>query len=330
MSTNEELRYVQVAPEQIDRFQSLFARSFQAPPPGYFQWKYLDNPAGPAVAYEALDGKTIAGYYGAMPEVWLVRGKPVTLFQSMDTMTDPDYRGRGLFTDLAKLTMKKIADEHSGWMIGFPGHTSIGGFVNKLGWKDITHVRIRFSLRQALALKATFRKGVQFRIDPVHRAGPEFDDYWSRRETRPLDIQKQYSTQFLNWRIFDRPGNRSQVHYVRVDGRIAGVIVHDSAGNSLRVQLLDFLNRELYAECTAAVLSALALGSNTTWIEMYEPTLAWARQACNRAGMVANPLGYGRFSHHPPYIVWAGDPSRIKSDVFNYANYDMHGLALDN
>ena len=330
MSTNDELRYVRVAPERIDRFQSLFTRAFQAPPPGYFQWKYLDNPAGPAVAYEALHEETIAGYYGAMPEMWLVRGKPVTLFQSMDTMTDPDYRGRGLFTKLAKLTMSAIADEHSGWMIGFPGHTSIGGFVNKLGWKDIAHVRILFSLRQALALKATLRKGIQFEIEPVNRAGAEFDDYWSRREPRPLDIQKQYSTQYVNWRIFDRPGNRSKVHYVRVDGHIVGVFVHDSDANSMRVQLWDFLNQELYAGCTTGVLSALALSSNATWVEMYEPTLAWARQACDRAGLMTNPLGHGRFSHHPPYIVWAGDPSRIDSDVFNLANYDMHWLVLDN
>ena len=330
MSTKEKLQYVRVAPEKIDRFQSLFARAFQAPPPGYFKWKYLDNPAGHAVAYEALDGNTIAGFYGAMPELWMVRGNPVTLFQSMDTMTDPDYRGRGLFTDLAKLTMKAISDEHSGWMIGFPGHTSIGGFVTKLGWKDIAHVTIRFSLRQVLALKAAFRKGIQFELEPVHRAGPDFDYYWSRREARPLEIQKQYSAQFLNWRVFDQPGNRSQVHYVRVNGEISGVIVHQSDSNALRVQMWDFLNPELYAGCTAAVLSSLARRSNTTWVEMYEPNLPWARRACVSAGMVVNPLGRWRFSHHPPYIVWAGGSSRVDSDIFKCANYDMHWLVLDN
>ena len=329
MSNPQKLEYVRIGLDGVERFEKLFSRAFQTPLPGYFRWKYIDNPAGSAIGFEARDGKTIAGFYGAMPEVWNVNGKPVTLFQSMDTMTDPDYRGRGLFVDLANLTMKAIADEHSGWMIGFPGHTSIGGFVGKLGWKDIAHVRILFSLRQILSLSSMIRSSPDYDLERVYQAGAEFDEYWSRRDTGPMEIQKQYSARVINWRIFDRPGNVSQLHYVRVNNQIAGVIVHWSDSGSTRVQMCDFLTEELYAACVPSALSRIARISNSRWVEMYEPNLPWARRELRRAGTIINSLKHGRFSHHRPFIVWTSDTFKMNADVYKYSNYDMHALVLD-
>src|SRR5262245_18775163 len=58
----------------------------------YFQWKYLDNPAGRVVAYEALDGPKPAAFYGVIPESWTSQGQAQRLYQSMDTATHPSYQ----------------------------------------------------------------------------------------------------------------------------------------------------------------------------------------------------------------------------------------------
>ena len=104
----EELEFHQTSEigfDTLGRFRELYRRCFdRVVDERYFTWKYCDNPAGSFVGFEAVHkGKTIASY-GVIPEPYLADGKKVLAWQSMDTMTDPDYQRRGLFISLAKKT----------------------------------------------------------------------------------------------------------------------------------------------------------------------------------------------------------------------------------
>jgi hypothetical protein len=71
-----------------DIMQACFGRR---PDDEYFRWKYLQNPAGPLVAFEAVYEGEIAAFYGVIPWCFTVRGQHVPFYQSMDTMTHPRY-----------------------------------------------------------------------------------------------------------------------------------------------------------------------------------------------------------------------------------------------
>src|ERR1700744_6776893 len=84
--------------ENLDDLTEIYQRCFGTKPSlHYFKWKYMENPAGKAVAFVALHNGTIAGFYGVIPEYYRINGQVQTIYQSMDTMTHPDYRRMGLF-----------------------------------------------------------------------------------------------------------------------------------------------------------------------------------------------------------------------------------------
>ena len=68
----------------------------------YFEWKFVKNPAGFVEGYIAVsDEGEIAAYYGVIPEIYIINGKPTTIYQSCDTMTHSKHRRKGLFQKLA-------------------------------------------------------------------------------------------------------------------------------------------------------------------------------------------------------------------------------------
>jgi GNAT superfamily N-acetyltransferase len=72
-------------------------------PASYEEWRYFRTPWGVTPGMVALDGERAIASYTVWP-VWLdVGGRVVRGGQSMDTMTHPDYRGRGVFLRLAKV-----------------------------------------------------------------------------------------------------------------------------------------------------------------------------------------------------------------------------------
>jgi len=61
--------------------------------------------------------------------------------QSMDTMTHPDYQGRGIFTTLAKACYKIAAARGFQVLYGFPNALSYPGFVRRLDWDHTGDIR---------------------------------------------------------------------------------------------------------------------------------------------------------------------------------------------
>lgn len=106
------------------------------PAPGYFPKKYNTAYTGAEfagfIAYNER-GMPVA-YYGVIP-CFIQYGKEILLAaQSADTMTHPQYRYKGMFVDLSKLTFVLCRDLSIRLIFGFPNRNSYPGMVNRLGW----------------------------------------------------------------------------------------------------------------------------------------------------------------------------------------------------
>ncbi len=105
----------------------------------YFDWKYVNNPLGPAVGNIARadsSGKIVA-FYGLIPQLYRFNGQDRLLYQSCDTMTHSDFRRRGLFQSLAQRTFKEqLSKNEQFFAIGFGGSNSAPGFL-KMGWTKV-------------------------------------------------------------------------------------------------------------------------------------------------------------------------------------------------
>lgn len=106
----------------------------------WFTWKFLGSPFGPAVVAYAEAGERIAGvvafgFYG------LTAGSAdIKAALSYETIVYPDFRRRGLFTQLLLLGMGECQERGAEVMFNFPNAISLGGFV-KQGWIPVDCVR---------------------------------------------------------------------------------------------------------------------------------------------------------------------------------------------
>jgi hypothetical protein len=82
----------------------------------------------------AFDGDNPVAFYGVVPTPMNYGSKTEIAAQSVDTMTHPKHRGKGLFPQLAQLTYKKMAEAGISFVWGFPNQNSEPVFLEKLGW----------------------------------------------------------------------------------------------------------------------------------------------------------------------------------------------------
>src|SRR5436190_1435872 len=61
------------------------------------QWLHQRNLVNAHTIYYAMHGATVAAIYTAMPVIFNVNGFKKKALQSIDTLTDLEHRGKGLF-----------------------------------------------------------------------------------------------------------------------------------------------------------------------------------------------------------------------------------------
>src|SRR4030042_387594 len=67
----------------------------------WWNWKYKQNPAGEAIIQVAWCDDQIVAQYAITPVNMKFGDRTITAAQSVDTMTHPDYQGRGIFNALS-------------------------------------------------------------------------------------------------------------------------------------------------------------------------------------------------------------------------------------
>lgn len=110
----------------------------------FWNWKYKENSAGYypnwiCLAESNVDGlnKEIVGHYTLIPVYLEIDRAKVLCSQSVDTLTQKEFRGRGIFTELAKECYQRAEESGIYLLYGYPNEDSYPGFVKKLGWSDI-------------------------------------------------------------------------------------------------------------------------------------------------------------------------------------------------
>ncbi|MCX7895878.1 MAG: GNAT family N-acetyltransferase [Thermoanaerobaculum sp.] len=100
----------------------------------YLRWLYLENPHGPAVGFDAWQGSTLAAHYTCVPVKARFFGEVVPALLSLNTATAPQFRGRGLFPQLAKLTYARGRELGAWFVLGVGNRQSTKGLVSRLGF----------------------------------------------------------------------------------------------------------------------------------------------------------------------------------------------------
>ena len=103
----------------------------------YLKWKYVENPVGQVVGFNAYLDNILAAHYETMPIYMSINGKKTLGLLSLDTATHPDHRGKRLFSILAERTYQYAADKGYKFVIGVANDNSTHGFIKDLNFKLI-------------------------------------------------------------------------------------------------------------------------------------------------------------------------------------------------
>lgn len=103
---------------------------------GFRHW-YIENPCGRAISFNAFDGDKMVAHYVCIIKQMLIDGRVVNGILSMATVTHPDYRGRGLFKTLAKMTYDCAHDKGYEFVIGVANANSYPGFMKYFPFQSV-------------------------------------------------------------------------------------------------------------------------------------------------------------------------------------------------
>jgi GNAT superfamily N-acetyltransferase len=108
----------------------------------FLHWKHERNCFGPSPAWVAVDGDRVVGFRTLLCWRFLTdEGKAVSAVRAVDTATDPDYRGRGIFR---LLTLEAVADltrAGDAFIFNTPNDQSRPGYLS-MGWSTVRRLPV--------------------------------------------------------------------------------------------------------------------------------------------------------------------------------------------
>jgi GNAT superfamily N-acetyltransferase len=221
-----EMRPMRGSREDLDLFADCFAHNGSPRSMEALEWQYLANPTGRVfVDFAVAASGRLAAIYASLPVYLYVDGQVRLALQSLDTMTDEAFRGRGLFVKLAKRTFARAESDGAALIYGFPNGNSAHGFFERLEWTKldplpflIRPLRTRYVLKRlgferaaAMLPNVRLKLGGRRRKDTVTitRFDERHDAVWSDF-AKHVGVAVHRDARYLNWRLVDKPGT----HYV--------------------------------------------------------------------------------------------------------------------
>lgn len=244
-------------PADTPAILALLERAFALPAqPERFDWVYVRHAGGaPATSYVAEDAAAdrIVGFHGALPFRLWHRGREVRGLYTLEVATDPDYQGRGIFTQLGRAIIDGARGDGTQIIRIFPNLQSAPGFYGKLGYTELApfpvvarflgnlrgpvaerlpalapvaapaDLLLRAGLVRARLARARGRRGGAH-VAPLTAFGPWADTLWeSLRDT--LGTTTIRDSRFLRWRYLEGPHRYTILGLDRGNGPVAFAVV---------------------------------------------------------------------------------------------------------
>jgi hypothetical protein len=289
----------------VEAYRTLFPGDADKSPE-LLKWRFQDNPHGPARFAVATRDELVVGMIALVPTRLGNAPGGRRGFQAIDTIVDPSCQGRGLFVKMGSLAQDP-AMLGGDVLWGFPNANASPGWYGRLGWTNFGPAPLLMR-----PLRSSFIFG---RVHPKLRAidvplirkqplsaaydgGPDFASdagaLWQRIAPQ-FGIGVDRSSEWLRWRLFDKPGaNYRCVGMKAGAGQIEAFVATKLAekhGSRLCYVMEALAAPERSADLTAMLLAELSSAARRG----AEAALAWCPRgapnypAYRRAGFLPVP-----------------------------------------
>jgi len=155
-----------------------------------FSWKHERNVFGPSPAWVATDGDRVVAVRLFMRWQFQRGSDVMRAVRAVDTATDPDYQGRGLFTALTLQGLEELRAEGVHLVFNTPNDQSRPGYL-KMGWREVGRLPAAVRPRGLGSLATVARARVPADLwSQAVEAGEDFDQ-WADRQGRSSMIWRQ-------------------------------------------------------------------------------------------------------------------------------------------
>lgn len=265
----------------------------------YFEWKYLENPAGTIVGHMArLESGRIIGFFGTIPERYRIYGEAVTIFQSVDAMIHQEFRKQGIFMKLLKRTHELLDEQGRMFVIGFAGPTSTPAFI-KLGCTNDFNMHSFFKHRSLIRRfhRSKPPKGMAVKPISPQAAAEIFLQHPGFNENA---IYKVMSEEYLSWKLNPPHWKYHLAGVQQTDGQ-QGVVVYSQAGDNLNVLALFGTSASVRKALVWHLEEALLKHNTRSLFTFAKPGTTFYRDL-KATGFLRNPLGIGPLSRPFPMM----------------------------
>lgn len=194
----------------LDEFASLYECCFNQPMDiEEVEWRYFKNPQKDIIACFAFDNGKLIANYSVSPVSLYYKGKEIKAAQSLNTMTHPDYMGRGIFVSLAKEVYSFIKNKEYALVWGFPNYISNRTFITRLDWKDVLTI-------PTLEISLENLKKTKVGTNVVEDNGILLDYTYCLDNHDAIQVHK--TNEYLHWRYAMHPHNKYKIFAYSRDG----------------------------------------------------------------------------------------------------------------
>jgi len=208
------------------------------------KWQFLQNTESNSyvdIAFDEEKTKT-AAIYATSCVKFKIDEKILIGVQSLDTITDIDYRGQGLFINLAKSVFEKAKNENVSLVYGFPNGNSIHGFEKKLEWQVLDPVpfllkplkskyftnKIKF-LHFLPNVNMSFSNFKNFRnyiIKEKNSFPDEASSIW-KEFSKEIKVTVERDNTYLDWRYIKKPNENYKIaHCYSKENKYLGFVIY--------------------------------------------------------------------------------------------------------
>lgn len=230
--------------ETLNKFKECFDLNGSPKSSDKIYWQFFNNTEKKSFVQIAIDegsNNRTAAIYAISCVRFKVNNESVLASQSLDTITDINYRGKGLFVSLAKEVYDLAEKSGTKIVYGFPNGNSIHGFEKKLEWKVLDPLpflikplntqyftnkskKLSWIPNIQIAKKSKINKLVVLKT--ANTFPIEVNDIWTKF-SKDIQVSVIRDKVYLDWRYLEKPFENYQIiHAYTQDGIYVGYIVY--------------------------------------------------------------------------------------------------------
>jgi GNAT superfamily N-acetyltransferase len=226
------VRIVEYGPDRRSDVADLMQRVWgERPAEAALEWSYERNPVRPASVLLAEEDDRVVGSVAISFLRMAVDGEEVDVGMPIGLATDPEARGRGVFTRLQEANEERVRGLGIRLLLIVPNTASTRVLVGRLGWRPLPPLRVWARLRPLRGRRRARRvEAFPSLVTQCHKH-------------RGAGDRVLRDAEWLNWRFVDAPRP-----YVLLDGGDGYAV----AGRRGRAGVVAAVCGELLADVTAA------------------------------------------------------------------------------